>query len=145
MKYFFVGVLICSSLLAHAQSADTTKANQDSSKNAGYVDVEAQFPGGMKGWQRYPEASLNADLGAQYLRPKKGKMIQQTALVSFLVDTPGNVSEVEVMNPKEVHPKLAAESARVIREGPKWNPATVNGQKVVFRQKQNITWQVSFE
>lgn len=145
MKYFFVIVLICTSLPANAQSTDTTKTNQDTSKNIGSVDVEAQFPGGMKGWQRYLEASLNADLGAKYLRPKKGQVIEQTAVVSFLVDTLGNISEVQILNPKDVHSKLAAESVRVIREGPKWKPATVNGQKVIYRQKQTITWQVSAE
>lgn len=145
MKYFFAIILICLSLLTNAQVSGTTKADTDSSKKDTSVQIEAQFPGGAKGWQHYLEASLNADLGAKYLRPKKGQVVEQTAMVSFLVDTLGNISEVQVLNPKDVHSRLAAESARVIREGPKWKPATVNGQKVIYRQKQTITWQVSAE
>ncbi|HNP22852.1 MAG TPA: energy transducer TonB [Panacibacter sp.] len=146
MKYFFVSVLLTASFFANAQTIDSVKpgpGSNDSKDSA--VRIEAQFPGGPKGWQRYLEASLNADLGAKYLRPKKGQSIVQTAVVSFLVDTLGNISEVQVLNPKDVHSKLAAESARVISEGPKWKPATINGQKVIYRQKQTISWQVSAE
>ena len=66
-------------------------------------------------------------------------------MVSFLVDTSGNIFEVQILNSEEVQRKLAAETVRVIKEGPKWLPATQNGKKVIYRQKQSVTWQASAE
>lgn len=129
---------------ANAQTTLTIAAT-DSSKEFKTVQVEAKFPGGVKAWQKYLEANLNADLGAKYLKPKKGETITQQAMISFLVDTSGNISEVQILNPEDVHRKLAAESIRVIQEGPRWIPATQNGKKVVYRQKQLINWQVTRE
>jgi protein TonB len=60
-----------------------------------------------------------------------------------LVDTSGNITEVKVENPEYVHPKVGAEAVRVIQQGPKWLPATINGGKVIYRQKQSITFMVS--
>ncbi len=130
---------------ANAQK-DTATANTDTAKKEFItVQVEAQFPGGAKGWQKYLEANLNADLGAKYLKPKKGQIITQVAIVSFLVNTNGEISEVQLINPDDVHKKLGAETVRVIKEGPRWVPATQNGKKVIYRQKQSVTWQVSGE
>lgn len=79
------------------------------------------------------------------MKPKRGQTITQQAMVSFLVDTSGNISEVQILNRGEVHPKLAAETVRAIKEGPKLLSATQNGKKVIYRQKQSVTWQVSAE
>lgn len=136
--------MIC--IHANAQKDTAIKADADTAKKEfTTVQVEAQFPGGVKGWQKYLEANLNADLGAKYLKPKKGQVITQVAMVSFLVNTNGEISEVQLINPEDVHKKLAAETVRVIKEGPRWVPATQNGKKVIYRQKQSVTWQVSAE
>ncbi len=109
------------------------------------MQTEARFPGGVKGWQKYLEANLNSNLGAKYLKPRKGETITQVAMVSFLVNAKGEITEVEILNPEDVHPKLAAETIRVIKECPKWIPAEQNGKKVIYRQKQSVTWQVDRE
>jgi protein TonB len=106
------------------------------------VQVEAQFPGGMDGWTKYLQSNLNADLGARYVKVKKGETVIKTALISFIVDPQGNVTEVTCMNPDELPAKLAKEAIRVIKEGPKWIPAWQNGKHVYYRQKQRISWQV---
>jgi len=144
MKILFTLAIVMLSVTGYAQSG-STDISADTSKEFTTVQVEAKFPNGVKGWQKYLEANLNADLGAKYLKPKKGETITQQAMISFLVDTSGNISEVQILNPGDVHRKLAAESIRVIKEGPKWIPATQNGKKVIYRQKQLITWQVSGE
>jgi len=36
-----------------------------------------------------------------------------------------------------------AEAVRVIKKGPKWQPAIQNGRNVIYRQKQNITFEVT--
>ena len=145
MKILLTLILVLISVLVYAQKDTISVTGTDTPKEFKTVQTEAQFRGGVKGWQRYLETNLNVDLGAKYLKPKRGQTITQQALVSFLVDTLGNISEVQILNLGEVHPKLAAEAVRVIKEGPKWVPATQNGKKVTYRQKQAVTWQVAAE
>jgi protein TonB len=105
------------------------------------VQVEAKFPGGLSGWRKYLEENLNVDLADSCLKiPKGKKSIKQTVVVSFRVDKTGKISEVKAENFKEVHPRLAAEAVRVIKNGPDWIPAEQNGRKVIYRTRQSITW-----
>lgn len=122
-------------------------AQKDSSDKMFTVDqVPASFPGGYEGWNNYLTKNLNAELGVKYIRAKKGqKTVTQTAIVSFTVDTSGRTSNIKVENFKKVHPKLAEEAIRVIKEGPNWIPAELHGKKVKYLHRQSITWQVSEE
>jgi protein TonB len=58
-----------------------------------------------------------------------------------MVDANGNVSDVRADNDPGYG--TAEEAVRVIKKGPKWMPAIQNGKNVNYRQKQNITFQVS--
>lgn len=133
-----IAFLLC--LSATAQS-DTARSAVDYSD--GSIKIPASFPGGLKGWTTYLSNNLKAELGAKYIRLKGASEARQTVVVSFLVDTDGRVSELKVMNPDEVHRKLAEEAVRVIQEGPKWIPASIDGKKVVFHQLQPITFVVT--
>ena len=142
MKIFLILALIILSIGVHAQTNSTFLRDDDSTKEFKTVQIEAKFPGGIKAWTNYLQTNLKSELGAKYLKPKRGETLRQTAIVSFLVDKEGNISEVQILNPDEVHSKLAAETIRVIKEGPKWVPAVQNGKKVIYRQKQSVTWEV---
>ena len=122
----------------HAQTVSDTAAAKS-------VQVQASFPGGAGGWAKYLQHNLRAEVGAENLKVKKHHTVRQTAIVSFLVDKAGKISEVSITNPKEVHPKLAEEAMRVIKVGPDWLPATINGEPVIYRQIQSITFEVSAE
>ena len=111
--------------------------NQDYDKEFTSVQVEAKFPGGQDAWRKFLERNLNnqtpADNGAA-----SGNY---TVTVSFLVDKDGNISQVQSLNDPGYG--CAAEAVRVIQKGPKWIPAIQNGRNVIYRQKQNITFQVT--
>ena len=136
-------------LLALFIISATASAQTDSLKDTKpvftKVDKEAKFPGGMQGWKTYLETNLNANLAKHIKLKRKQKFAQQTVKVQFLVDKDGNVSNVKAVNNAEVHPKLAAEAERVIKEGPKWEPAEQNGRRVLYQCIQYITWQVEEE
>jgi len=135
-------ILLTSCLLfAHIIYAQTI-ADTTTSKS---VLVQANFPGGVQAWASYLQHNLRAEVGAENLKVKKHQTVRQTVIVSFLVNKEGKVSEVTVDNLNQVHPKLAAEAARVIKEGPDWVPASQNGHPVIYRQKQSITFAVSAE
>lgn len=145
MKKLFTLALIFFSMHVFAQTDSLPANDNDYDKEFKKVDVEAKFPGGQQGWIKYLQKNLNADLGAEYLNPKKHKPVRQTVIVSFLVDKEGKITEVKVLNENEVHPKLAEEAIRVIKQGPDWIPAEQDGRKVIYRQKQSITWEASVQ
>ena len=108
------------------------------------IQIQAQFPGGIAAWTKYLQKNLHAEVGADNISLRRGqKDSLQSVVVSFLVDTSGNVTEAKVENPAFVHPKVGAEAVRVVKNGPKWIPATQNGQKVIYRQKQTISFEVT--
>lgn len=143
MKAFFIFLLALSFKMSFAQSLADTAHNQITTDT---VQVEAEFPGGREGWTKYLQANLNIKLGEKYIKiPKGQKQAKQTAILNFLVDSKGYITEAHVDNVDEIHPKLAAEAIRVIKEGPRWKPAVQNGKPVSYRARQTITWMITAE
>lgn len=110
-----------------------------SAQEKGYQD--AVFPGGKEGWLKYVETNLNVSLGKYIPNPKGLEKVQQSAYVSFKVDTSGSITDVVVTNADSLHPKLVEEAIRVIKGSPKWKPAMSNGGFVTSKGIQTITWQ----
>lgn len=86
------------------------------------VEIEAEYPGGPAAWQRfliknlrYPQELLDDDI------------LTCTAVVQFIVDKEGNVSDVEAVSGPEA---FSAESVRLIRKSGKWVPAVQGGRQV---------------
>ncbi|MDB5209882.1 MAG: energy transducer TonB [Sediminibacterium sp.] len=103
------------------------------------TQMNAQFPGGVDGWRKYLERNLNKDLPSDNGAPPG----TYTVTVSFVVDVNGMISDVKAENDPGYG--TAAEAIKVIKKGPNWSPAEQNGKKVIYRQKQNITFRVSVE
>lgn len=112
---------------------------EDYEKEFTSVQIQAQFPGGQSGWQRFLERTLNRDLPVENGAPT-GKY---AVTVSFIVSKDGSISEVRAENDPGYGTK--EEAVRVIQKGPKWTPAEQNGRKVIYRQRQVIVFMVSEE
>ena len=95
------------------------------------VEKEAAFPGGPQAWQRYIQKALQGRL-EEFNDDDYG-----TCLVKFIVDTNGNVSEVEATTMKGT--MLAEIAVNTIRKGPKWIPAMQNGHYVTAARLQPVT------
>lgn len=122
-----------------ALSAETIKNGEDNDqydKVFTEAQIEAKFPGGKDAWIKYLQRNLNASITAQNHAPDG----TYTVVVSFLVDKEGNISEVKALNDPGYG--TADEAVRVIKSGPRWVPAVQNGQSVIYRQKQNISFMV---
>lgn len=114
---------------------DTSTVN-DTSKSIITVQVEASFPKGLTGWRKYLERNLKTpDRFMDII--KNGRA---TTVVSFTVDVDGTISDVHL--DRSVEWSVDTEAQRVIKSGPKWEPATQNGRKVKYRQRQSITFVV---
>ncbi len=96
----------------------------------------AMFPGGVEGWINYLQTHLKADIATR----KKAPVGNYTVIVSFLVMKDGKINEVKAENDPGYG--TAEEAVRVIKNGPDWIPAVQNNRPVIYRQKQNITFQV---
>lgn len=145
----FFAITIYSICSANAQTYVPGKTNpppalKGPDTTAITIMIEAKFPGGPKGWQQYLQKNLKAEVAAENIVLKRRqKDSTETIIVSFLVDTTGNISEVKVENLNPVTPAVAAEAKRVIAKGPQWTPATIDGRRVIYRQKQSISFVVS--
>ena len=108
------------------------------------VEMEAEFTGGQVAWRNYLEKNLNVDKIAKKIKLKrKQKIFEQTAIVKFIVQRDGSLSDVVVEN--KVHPAIAAEAIRVIKDSPNWIPAQQNGRVVKAYTRQPITFRVEVE
>lgn len=101
------------------------------------------FPGKEAGWQKYLQANLNSQLGIKYIKLAKDQQSASvTVQVEFVVAKDGTISDIKVINKKDVHPKLAEEAVRVVRESPRWLPAQTYGQPINGSVRQSIIFAV---
>jgi protein TonB len=99
------------------------------------VEIEAEFPGGVNKWRQYLERNLRVD----------DQVPEGTyaVLIQFVVDRDGNISDVIALTDHGYG--MEDEAKRVIKRGPKWNPAIQNGREVKAYRKQLITFQIGGE
>lgn len=96
-------------------------------------EVEAFFDGGDKAWAKFIQKNIAFPDRARNLN-KNG-----TVVVQFIVDTKGNVGDVEIV--QSVEYSLDEEAIRIIQKSPKWNPAYFEGKNVKAYRKQPLTFQ----
>ena len=139
-KVLFIFLFFSGKLFA--QTADSVTSIKGSEPVLTKAEKIAVFSGGVNAWKAYLDKNLDTTLAAKYLKPGKRQEVKQIAAVQFVVDKEGNVSDVKVIN-KHIHPKLAEEAIRLIKESPQWVPAEQNGKKVSYQVVQYITFGVS--
>jgi periplasmic protein TonB len=101
------------------------------------VEVEASFKGGEAAWRKYLERNLNASAPVD----NGANPGSYTVVVQFIVDKEGNISDVKALSNHGYG--MEDEAVRVIKRGPKWEPAIQNGRQVKAYRKQPITFVVS--
>jgi protein TonB len=117
------------------------KVEEDYDKVFTKVEKEAKFPGGMDGWKRYLERNLNANVAADDGAPPGN----YTVKVQFIVDKEGGISNVQAIEIPKACPSCGPEAVKVIKKGPKWEPAVQNGRNVIYQAIQYVTFQVAEE
>jgi len=117
------------------------KVEEDYDKVFTKVEKEAKFPGGMDGWKRYLERNLNANVAADDGAPPGN----YTVKVQFIVDKEGGISSVQAIEVPKPCPSCGPEAVKVIKKGPKWEPAVQNGRNVIYQAIQYVTFQVAEE
>lgn len=121
------------------QIVEEKKVEEDENKIFDKVEVEAKFPGGDSKWRQYLERTLNPNTPVDNGAPDG----TYTTVVQFVVDKDGNISDVRALTSHGYG--MEEEAIRVIKKGPKWEPAIQNGRQVKAYRKQPITFQVQSE
>jgi TonB family protein len=99
------------------------------------LEIESQYPGGNEGWNnfllktmRYPDNAVR-------------NRIQGTAVVRFIVDNDGTVSDIQAISGPD-EGGLKEEAIRVIRRSGKWMPAFQYGRYVKSYKKQPFVFRL---
>jgi hypothetical protein len=103
------------------------------------VEIEPSFPGGQSAWGIYLRKTLVADVPLKHKAPPG----RYTVNVQFIVDKNGNVKDIKALTKNGYG--MEEECIRVIRQGPEWLPAYINGKKVGAYQKQKFTFMITDE
>lgn len=99
------------------------------------VDQMPEFPGGQSALKKYMSDNVRYPaLAAEY-----GK--QGTAIIQFVVNADGSISDVEVVR-SAGDSSLDKEAIRVVKSMPKWNPGKKYGQNVKVRTKTNVAFRL---
>ena len=87
------------------------------------VEVQPEFPGGMKEMMKYIQSNL------KYPEAAKAAGAEGKAFVQFVVKADGSISDVQIMR-STGNESLDAEALRVVMAMPKWRPAMNKGKAV---------------
>lgn len=98
------------------------------------VEQPARFPGGDEAWRRYLARNLNTKVNAP-----KGVY---TVHVQFIVNEDGSIRNVITAEVPKDCQECGQEAIKLIKKGPKWEPAVQNGRNVVYQMIQDITFNV---
>lgn len=107
-----------------------TKGNLISSK---LIEQEAAYPGGDEAWNKY----LGIKLGLLYDK-KDNRSYAGTCSIQFVVDTDGNLSNIEVID--TTNPKLSDFVSSFLKNAKKWNPAIQYNLYVKAYRRQRFTF-----
>ena len=98
-------------------------ADDDPEKIHQVVEVQPEFPGGMKEMMKYVQSNL------KYPEAAKAAGAVGKAFVQFVVKADGSISDVQIMR-STGNESLDAEALRVVKAMPKWRPAMNKGKAV---------------
>lgn len=100
-----------------------TPANDNPDKIHQVVEVQPEFPGGMKEMMKFIQYNL------KYPESAKAAGTEGKAFVQFVVKADGSIENVEIMR-SSGDASLDAEALRVVKAMPKWKPAMSKGVAV---------------
>ena len=100
------------------------------------VQVEAEFPGGNKGWKKFLEERLDPLVPLNKNAPPG----RYTVIVKFIVLEDGMVTDIQAETNHGYG--MEEEVKRILKKGPPWVPALQNGKPVNAYKRQSVTFVV---
>lgn len=109
----------------------TLKQQPTTDTTAKPIEVAPVFPGGTTAWRKYIEKSV------RYPREAITAKVSGKVRVSVTVAEDGSLSAVPLTS---FGYGLEDEAIRIMKESPKWSPATHNGQPVTYKFSQSVSF-----
>lgn len=103
-------------------SAQKTVVSQKNQTVFDVVEQMPEYPGGIAALLEYLMKNV------KYPADAEKQKIEGRVIATFIVETDGSISNIEVARP--VFPSLDAEAVRVLSGMPKWTPGRQNGKEV---------------
>lgn len=133
MKKFIIMALMALFGLTTVSAQKTVVAK----KNQQVFDVVEkmpEYPGGQAALFEYLQKNV------KYPADAEKKKIEGRVLVTFVVNTDGSITDIEVV--RKTFPSLDAEAVRVISGMPRWKPGEQKGQKVRVKYTVPLTFRL---
>ena len=102
--------------------AQKTVVSQKNEKVFDVVEQMPEYPGGMQALFEFLRQNI------KYPEDAQKQKVEGRVLATFVVETDGSISNVEVV--KHAFPSLDNEAVRVIQAMPKWTPGKQGGKVV---------------
>lgn len=103
-------------------SAQKTVVAQKNQTVFDVVEQMPEYPGGIAALFEYLMKNV------KYPADAEKQKIEGRVIATFIVETDGSISNIEVVKP--MFPSLDAEAVRVLSGMPKWTPGRQNGKEV---------------
>ena len=133
MKKFLIMALMALFGLTTVSAQKTVVAK----KNQQVFDVVEkmpEYPGGQAALFEYLQKNV------KYPADAEKKKVEGRVLVTFVVNTDGSITDIEVV--RKTFPSLDAEAVRVISGMPRWKPGEQKGQKVRVKYTVPLTFRL---
>ena len=129
------------------KQAEPNTSTEKSTKFRGFITerTESQpgsipvFPGGDSAWKKYLAANANGTVATTNGAPEG----QYKTRVQFIVHPDGHISDITALT--QFGYGMEEEAIRVIKNSPKWIPATRDGNRVSSYKEQAITFTITGE
>ena len=95
-------------------------------------EIEASFPGGADAWTRYIIREVSSHAQEVYASNTYG-----TCIVKFIIDTTGKLIDIAATTMPGT--ELAKVAVKIIKNSPRWSPASQYGRKVNAHRRQDFT------
>ena len=99
-------------------------------------EKEAEFPGGINGWRRFIQRTLNPNVPAKNKAPDG----QYTVVMQFIVGKDGKLTDIKPRT--HFGFGMEQEAERMLQASPKWTPAHQSGRTVNAYRMQPLTFVV---
>jgi TonB family protein len=115
-----------------AQVNDTAKIKSDTVVYS--VESQPEFPGGVNNMERYISLKL------KYPKAAIDNNVQGKVMVTFTVDTDGNLTDIKVS--QSLSKETDEEAVRVVSHMPKWKPGIQANRAVKCRYTLPVKFQL---
>jgi protein TonB len=133
IKYSFIALLLTFPVLLKAQTVTATK-HPNTMSNVKAIDVEPQFPGGTKAFNKYLSKNVIYPEGASR------NELYGAVTIAMAIEKDGSVSEVKIV--KGLSDVMDKETIRLMNRSPKWKPGMQGGQPIRVRYTFTINYAV---